>query len=671
MNKKIFGILIVSLLSLTGCDGSSESSSSTSSSIIVDPSEKLKQIENNILNTKFNGYSFEDKTKKITNASVKFYKNEVFVTGHAVFEEEGDTDFVIYKGLFADKYYDIDSYNGKHARIKDIVEGNVSFEDSNYKITASDAKKDFDSVKYTKDWFVGDLLPFFVDENKPTATIREANNKQNVTLEAYGGGTKTMSAELTFDENKNLLGGSISVIDWGKDNFDSETLKPYDKDQEPVSSSKKEATLLLGEITGNDNETSVDLSPYFISSIDDFDVKGYSDGLEKGTANIGDSITFNVNSFTPKTALNVSDVKILSSDNEEVVKLENESLNTFKAIKAGTANITVGIKNTDVRATKQITVLTPTLKTIWLSAKTKTIDTGSTFKATLELMPAEVISSYTKDDFNVIITGDSEAIRFDGFNDNLTELNFTALKATKENTPAKVNVELKDGSKISNSISFIVKDPIVEQDKTWLVGTWKATTTITNSYNEKVVYESTFKFFNDNSGTIAQKVTDVAVDNEASFTYVYDGESIIIKTWTGDDYNTIKKPTSIVISSDKSTITVVLLSEDVNEDYNQITIELKKDVDLSWLVGTWNASEDDDMPATTLTFNLDFTGTAKFTAYGGNIAFTYTYDGTNLALKLNSSIYSYKKTISVSKTKLVIQFEDDEASFTSNLTKAN
>lgn len=669
MKKKVFGLLLVSLLALTGCDDNS-SSSSSSSSVIVDPSEQLKQIESNILNTKFNGYSFEDKEKKITNASIKFYKNEVFLTGHAVFEEEGDTDFVTYKGLFADKYYDVDSYSGKHARIKDIVEGEVAFEDQNYKITAKNAKSDFDSVKYTKDWFVGDLLSFFKEENKPTAKVNEANNKQNVSLEAYGGGTKTMSAEISFDENRNLLGGSVSVIDWGKDNFDSQTLRPYDKDQEPVSSSDKKATLSLGEITGNDTDVSVDLSPYFVSSIDDFDIKGYSDGIKSGTANVDDSIDVNVNSFTPKTALNAGDIKILSSDNEEVVKF-NESTNSFKALKPGTANLTVGLRNSEVKATKQITVLTPTLRTIWISAKAKTIDTGATFKATLELLPADVASNYTKDDFNVIISGDSEAIRFDSFSDDLTELNFTALKATKDNAPAKVNVALKDGSKTSNTITFIVKDPIIEQDKTWLVGTWKATNTITNSYNEETVYESTVKFFNDNIGTITQKVTDVAWDNEASFTYAYDGETIIIKTWTGDDYNTIKKPTSIIVSSDKSTITVVLLSQDWNEDYNEITIELKKDVDLSWLVGKWNASEDDDMSATSLTFNLDFTGTARFTTYGGDIKFTYTYDGTNLALNLNSTIYAYKKTVSVSKTKLVIQFEDDEASFTSNLTKAS
>ncbi|HBF68608.1 MAG TPA: hypothetical protein DDW20_04765, partial [Firmicutes bacterium] len=259
MKKKIFGLLIVSLLSLTGCDEHS-STSSSSVSTSISQSELLKQIENNILNTKFNGYSFKDKTKKITNASVKFYKNEVFLTGHAEFEEEGDVDFVTYKALFANKYYDIDSYSGKHARIKDIVEGTVTYEESSYKITLSEAKKDFDSVIYTKDWFVGDLMPFFDDENKPTAVVKEANNKQNVSLNAYGGGTKTMNAELTFDENKNLLGGSINITEWGKDNFDTETLQPFDKDQEPVSSSKKEATLLLGEITGNDSDVSIDLT---------------------------------------------------------------------------------------------------------------------------------------------------------------------------------------------------------------------------------------------------------------------------------------------------------------------------------------------------------------------------------------------------------------------------
>ena len=670
MKKKIFGLLIVSLLSLTGCDEHS-STSSSSVSTSISQSELLKQIENNILNTKFNGYSFKDKTKKITNASVKFYKNEVFLTGHAEFEEEGDVDFVTYKALFADKYYDIDSYSGKHARIKDIVEGSVTYEESSYKITLSEAKKDFDSVIYTKDWFVGDLLSFFVDENKPTATIREANNKQNVSLNAYGGGTKTMNAELTFDENKNLLGGSINITEWGKDNFDTETLKPYDKDQEPVSSSKKEATLLLGEITGNDGDVSIDLTPYFVSSIDDFSVRGYSDGLKDGTANVGDSIDVNVNSFSPKTALNAGDIKVLSSDNEEIIKLE-ESINSFKALKPGTANITVGIKNTDVKATKQITVLTPTLKTLWLSSKTKTIETGSTFKATLEFYPAEVISNYTKDSFNVIISNDTDAIRFDGFNDNLTELNFTALKATKENTPAKVYVELKDGSKKSNSISFVVKDPIVEQDKTWLVGEWKSTTTIEDKYGDKNVFHTTFKFNTNNDGSVTQKVDGIAVENSASFTYAYDGENIVFKTWTLDDDGTIKKPSNITISSDKTKISITMSCIGLDEGtYITVTTELEKSIDVSWLVGTWNASEDDDMPATTLTFNLDFTGTAKFAAYGGNIAFTYTYDGTNLTLKLNSSIYSYKKTVSVSKTKLVIQFEDDEASFTSNLTKAN
>lgn len=664
MKKKIPLFILASLFVLAGCDNSSEDISTTNPPVPL----TLKQIEENISSTKFNGYTFSDKNNKILNATVSLFKNEVAVTGIASFEEEGETSFVQYRGFANNKYYDVESFNGKHARIKDIVEEEVDYFEKNYKITKAEAESDFASISYNKDWFVGDVMSLFEEGKNTTFTTSDNNTKVN--LSAYGGGTKTMSASLTFDSESQLLGGKVETIDWGKDNFDEETKTPYDKDQKPVSKTTKEATLSLGEITGSDNEISFDVSPYFVSSIDDFVVKGYSYGVENYKAYVGDSLSISDVQFSPSTALNSGDIKIITSSNEEVVKCDNESLNTYKAIASGYTVITAGIPYTDIYLNKGLDVVVPPLKTIWISSKNSKIQTGDTFSINVELYPETAVSSLDASNFSVDISGDTSALKSNGLSADLKQISFTALAATAKDNPAVIKLVYKGGEINSNSLKINITDPVIEADKTWLVGKWTATNTITNGYDESITYGTTFEFNADNCGSVVQSVTKIPVDNEASFTYTYDGEKIVFNSWSYDEDMTIKKPTSIVISADKSTISISASCMDNEMDYYTIKMELKKEVDISWLVGIWNADEDDEYYSATITFNLDLTGEVKFTTYGGAIKFTYTYDGSNLDIKLNSTIYSFKSQKSLSNTKIVLVFdEEDEGQFTCNFLK--
>ena len=664
MKKKIPLFILASLFVLAGCDNSSEDTSTTNPPVPL----TLKQIEENISSTKFNGYTFSDKNNKILNATVSLFKNEVAVVGTASFEEEGESSFVQYRGFANNKYYDVESFNGKHARIKDIVEEEVDYFENNYKITKADAESDFASITYNKDWFVGDVMSFFEEGKNTTFTTNDNNTKVN--LSAYGGGTKTMSASLTFDSESQLLGGSVETIDWGKDNFDEETKIPYDKDQKPVSKTTKEATLSLGEITGSDNEISFDISPYFISSIDDFVVKGYSYGLEDYKAYVGDSLSISDVQFSPSTALNSGDIKIITSSNEEVVKCDNESLNTYKAIASGYTVITAGIPYTDIYLNKGLDVVVPPLKTIWISSKNSKIQTGDTFSINVELYPETIVSSLDVSDFSVDISGDTSALKSNGLSADFKQISFTALAATAKDNPAVIKLVYKGGEINSNSLKINIIEPVIEADKTWLVGKWTATNTITNDYDESITYDTTFEFKADNSGSVVQSVTKIPVDNEASFTYTYDGEKIVFNSWSYDEDMTIKKPTSVVISADKSTISISANCMDNEMDYYTIKMELKKEVDISWLVGKWNADEDDDYCFATITFKLDFTGEVKFASSGSPIKFTYTYDGSNLIIDLNSTIFSFKSHKSLSNTKIVLVFdEEDEGQFTCNFLK--
>ena len=90
--------------------------------------------------------------------------------------------------------------------------------------------------------------------------------------------------------------------------------------------------------------------------------------------------------------------------------------------------------------------------------------------------------------------------------------------------------------------------------------------------------------------------------------------------------------------------------------------ELKKINDTSWLVGTWNA-DDDDFGTTVLVFNADGTGTIKNGSYSPR-KITWKYENNTLSFPESGwtpTTYWVSKVVSVSKDRIVIDFEDDES----------
>ena len=91
-------------------------------------------------------------------------------------------------------------------------------------------------------------------------------------------------------------------------------------------------------------------------------------------------------------------------------------------------------------------------------------------------------------------------------------------------------------------------------------------------------------------------------------------------------------------------------------------MSLTKVNDTSWLVGTWNA-DDDDFGTAVLVFNADGTGTIKSGPYGSARKITWKYENNTLSFPEDGwtpATYWVNKVVSASKDRIVIDFEDDE-----------
>lgn len=90
-------------------------------------------------------------------------------------------------------------------------------------------------------------------------------------------------------------------------------------------------------------------------------------------------------------------------------------------------------------------------------------------------------------------------------------------------------------------------------------------------------------------------------------------------------------------------------------------MSLTKVNDTSWLVGTWNA-DDDAFGTTVLVFKVDGTGTIKNGPYSAR-KITWKYENNTLSFPEDGwtpTTYWVSKVVSVSKDRIVINFEDDE-----------
>ena len=628
-------------------NSASESVSKPSASVapqpVFDIPSSISEIKANIDATKIKGYTFEDDSSKKANGDVSFNKNEILIKGKSTFENEGSLetgDLLIYKGFNDNKFYDIENYLGKHAKRKNIV-SNV--EDEKAQISLDDAKKEMDSVMYNKTWFQNNVSKILVDGATFTSKTQEDFYELTVTFV----NNRTINiATLSFDKDNQLLEGKLESNTWPADNFDSETNEPIDASQKPTSSSKYKATFVLGE--DNKEEITFDVSKYYITSIDEFYVSSYSDKENNdGLAQAGQYVDIRINKFSPATALNVDEFEIVESSNTSVIEI-NSFTGSAKAVKSGEATLTIADPIRSVSVTKKVTVTSPSLNSIWISITNKTLKVDDTATIKIEAYPTE------SDEKLEAISSDPTVVKIGEISADRKSL---SIKGLKEGT-SNITVRSKNNPDVtSRALTITVEKKQEEQPTDWLIGTWKNTATATNEDKDTITFNTTFTFNSDGSGKIVQKVTRVAYDNEATFNWAYDGTTIKFSSWYSEE-NTLSTPTNVVIAEDKSSISLIMPSQDNYDKKHKLNMQLLKENEAAWLIGTWSTSLDkDDFGDTTVIFNENGTGTIK-NKYFSDATFKWSYTNSKLVItELSSSDYTITSTTTnASKAQLEINF---------------
>lgn len=622
---------------------SSKPSASVAPQPVFDIPSSISKIKANIDATKIKGYTFEDDSSKKANGDVSFNKNEILIKGKSTFENEGSLetgDLLIYKGFNDTTFYDIENYLGKHAKRKNIV-SNV--ENETTQISLDGAKKEIDSVMYNKTWFQNNVSKILVDGATFTSKTREDFYELTVTFV----NNRTINiATLSFDKDNQLLEGKLESNTWPADNFDSETNEPIDASQKPTSSSKYKATFVLGE--DNKEEITFDVSKYYITSIDEFYVSSYSDKENNdGLAQAGQYVDVRINKFSPATALNVDEFKIVESSDTSVIEI-NSFTGSAKAVKSGEATLTIADPIRSVTATKKVTVKSPSLNSIWISITNKTLKIDDTATIKIEAYPTE------SDEKLEAISSDPTVVEIGEISADRKSL---SIKGLKEGT-SNITVRSKNNPNvISRALTITVEKKQVEQPTDWIIGTWKNTTTATNEDEDIITFNTTFTFNSDGSGKIVQKVTRVAYDNEATFNWTYDGTTIKFSSWYSEE-NTLSEPTNVVIAEDKSSISLIMPSQDNYDKKHKLNMQLLKENAAAWLIGTWSTSLDkDDFGDTTVIFNENGTGTIK-NKYFSDATFKWSYTNSKLVItELSSSDYTITSTTTnASKAQLEINF---------------
>lgn len=623
---------------------SSKPSASVAPQPVFDIPSSISEIKTNIDATKIKGYTFEDDSSKKANGDVSFNKNEILIKGKSTFENEGSLetgDLLIYKGFNDTTFYDIENYLGKHAKRKNIV-SNV--ENETTQISLDDAKKEIDSVMYNKTWFQNNVSKILVDGATFTSKTREDFYELTVTFV----NNRTINiATLSFDKDNQLLEGKLESNTWPADNFDSETNEPIDASQKPTSSSKYKATFVLGE--DNKEEITFDVSKYYITSIDEFYVSSYSDKENNdGLAQAGQYVDVRINKFSPATALNVDEFKIVESSDTSVIEI-NSFTGSAKAVKSGEATLTIADPIRSVTVTKKVTVKSPSLNSIWISITNKTLKIDDTATIKIEAYPTE------SDEKLEAISSDPTVVKIGEISADRKSL---SIKGLKEGT-SNITVRSKNNPDVISRALTITVEKKQDEQSNWLIGTW----------THKVAdFDTTFTFSSNGTGSVKQNA-GVAVPNEATFNWSYNGTTIVFSSWVSEE-NMLKTPKEISISEDKESITLTMPSTNADGEYEDVNMTLTKAM---WLVGTW-VSDDDDLGKVTIVLNKDGTGTIK---QGTKKAYnlTWSYDGKNLSFPKSGwkwSSYSVSSVISISEQneKFVIRFEDDYDYYQASFTKA-
>lgn len=656
MKKKALLILGVStVMGLAAC-GRSQGGVASSNTKDTDASQKtsetsastlpstVEEILANVQATSYCGFDFEEKGDAKANGRVLFSENDLWVSGKATFEEEGVVNMLVYQGKRGNDFFDIENYVGVHARKKHIV---AEVTDGNTQIAESAWKEKLSEPRYNANWFQDSLTSLF--EHNPSLSVKEAGTEYTATLSSYLDGTSILEGTLRFETATNaFLGGTLTQNKWGEDNFDAEKKAPIDTDQKPEQSSVKIAELLSEKPSGAE----FDPAPYFVSSIDEFYVSSYSDYQANNLkAEAGSYVSLHLEKVSPATAINDRDIKIVATSDPEVISVDSFT-GSVKALKPGSAKLTISDPLGEVTKEVTVTVTSPALKALYLYADQSTLKPGDTSNLRVEFYPETSLEAFEA------VSSAPDVVQVISIAADRKSVQIKALKAgTAEITLHSV---ANPSIKTSKAVKITVKEPAPEVDTTWIVGKW--------SYSSSS-YDVTFTFNKDKTGDVLLVIDD-DLENKATFNWTYDGVAIAFSNWKCPSSGYVDTIKSITLAANAASFKATLTFDDEDGyDTTRTWTLAKEKEDVSWLLGTWKP-EDENVPC--FVFNADGTGKFKASFYGGEYDFTWTYAAGVLSFPKEGwkdQSETIKMVKSASASGITVQIDDGEEYYVVTVVK--
>lgn len=487
MNKKNIVLLLLSSSLLISCGNNSEPSNSNSEKPSDTTSSSLPEaltidaIKTAVETTDFKGYSFEEIGSEKIQGNVTLGTNGILYRGKATFEEESVENAFLYRGYNEETniYYDIENFRSVKAERKRIV----ATSSNENEITKAKAEENILQATYNASYIEEALAPFFASSAKTKVTSQsEKGNALVASLDSYLGGTTTMSGSLVFDkETKALSSFEVKRSVWSSEEWDEETKAPLDPSSKPLSNLQKKVAIEEGEKTA----LSFDTTPYFITSIPNVYLSSYDDVKgNAGKAEAGKTIHMEFDSYLPSTALNESDIKVVSSSDPSVIDIG--ALGLPEAKKPGTCELTISDSFASFSKKVTMEVVSPAITALYLYADKKEIAPNETMS-----LRAEIYSAASTDPIEAI-SSDPSVISIESISSDRLSISIKALNYGTSD----ITIKTLDGKIVSKPVTITVKDKEeTPEEYAWLIGTWQG---------DDDIYETVLTFTADNKGTFKQ-----------------------------------------------------------------------------------------------------------------------------------------------------------------------
>lgn len=563
-NKKIIlGLAALALLPLNACGGSTTL-----------PSD-LAQVKSFVDALSFNNYevvTYERLGKESYAGNVYLGEQEIAFVGSYTRESTRD-EATIYYGYEQSNeelnlFYEVNTvkseYGEKTAKRSKVVVLGENEKAGENEIGLDEAKKKVEDAMFSRKFLSDRFSPFFVEGVKFEANrLEEDKSNYQVNL-SYATNSSTYTATLKFDYKKNSLQeATYHFVNWGADNFDSETGLPIDDSQKPENN---EYLVLKGfenqERTFSKGLFFEDRNNFFIQRITSVTVYGkdsYSGNDEPGTASAGRSLEFTIDGFEPATALNFDEFSIVKSSNPNVATAKDGYFSA-KAVQKGTTTLTIADKFNLVSVTTELQVLAPAATSVSIEYKSKyEVALDSTQTLSYQIYPVG-----TEDEIE-LISSDETVLQIVSVN---TINHSFVVKGISEGT-ANVTLSVK-GRKVNPSVKkFTVRK--VDASVDWLIGEWLI-------QNVRSI-DASFTFKADGTGTIYINDNDNTGIVRGTFNYTYDGINIVLTNVKAENSGYLIRVDSIKVNAAKDTLTITAYYEDDSEGYGKISSKSFKQED--------------------------------------------------------------------------------------------